>query len=85
MANTDLKPIEPLVAAEATPRARKSIYPAAFAERVAGRLKRPLGDPFGLTNFGVNHTVLAPGSMTALRHAHTRQDEFVSPEGLMIV
>ncbi len=77
MANTDFKPIEPLVAAEATPRARKSIYPAELAVRVVGRLKRPLGDPFGLTNFGVNHTLLAPGSMTALRHAHTRQDEFV--------
>jgi uncharacterized cupin superfamily protein len=68
---------EPLVAAEARPRARNSLYPEQFAVRVAGRLKRPLGDPFGLTNFGVNHTRLAPGAMTALRHSHTRQDEFV--------
>jgi len=68
---------EPLVAAEARPRARKSLYPEQFAVQVDGRLKRPLGDPFGLTNFGVNHTRLAPGAMTALRHAHSRQDEFV--------
>src|SRR4029078_1183680 len=68
---------EPLVAAAATPRAIQSIYPEPFASRTAGRLKRPLRDPVGLTNFGVNHTRLAPGAMTALRHAHSRQDEFV--------
>jgi uncharacterized cupin superfamily protein len=66
-----------LVAAEATPRSKQTIYPPPFAARVAGRLKRPLGDPFGLTNFGVNHTRLAPGAESALRHAHARQDEFV--------
>lgn len=44
---------------------------------MAGRVKRPLGDLFGLTNFGVNLTRLAPGAMSALRHAHTRQDEFI--------
>ena len=41
------------------------------------RDKRPLGDLFGLTNFGVNVTRLAPGGSSALRHAHTKQDEFV--------
>ena len=66
-----------VVAAEAPPRLRKSIYPEVFAARVAGRSKRPLGDLFGLTNFGVNHTRLGPGAATALRHAHLRQDEFV--------
>jgi len=40
-------------------------------------VKRPLGDLFGLTNFGVNLTRLLPGAMSALRHAHTKQDEFV--------
>jgi uncharacterized cupin superfamily protein len=66
-----------LVAAEAPPRAKASNYPEPFASRMAGRLKRPLGDLFGLTNFGVNLTRLAPGAESALRHAHTRQDEFV--------
>lgn len=66
-----------LVAADAPPRARQTVYPEPFASRTAGRLKRPLGDPFGLTTFGVNHTRLAPGAASALRHAHSRQDEFV--------
>jgi uncharacterized cupin superfamily protein len=44
---------------------------------MAGRLKRPLGELFGLANFGVNLTRLAPGAVSALRHAHTKQDEFV--------
>lgn len=66
-----------LLAADAAPRKQPSNYPAPFAARVAGRLKRPLGDPFGLTNFGVNLTRLAPSAMSALHHAHTKQDEFV--------
>jgi uncharacterized cupin superfamily protein len=66
-----------LVAADAAPRVKPSNYPAPIASRVAGRVKRPLGDLFGLTNFGVNLTRLAPGAISALRHAHTRQDEFV--------
>jgi uncharacterized cupin superfamily protein len=66
-----------LVAAEAPPRKQQSTYPQPFAAGVAGRLKRPLGDPFGLTNFGVNLTRLAPGAMSAFRHAHATQDEFV--------
>jgi uncharacterized cupin superfamily protein len=68
---------DPLVAADAPPRAIQTTYPEPFAARVAGRLKRPLGDLFGLTTFGVNHTRLAPGAMSALRHVHSRQDEFV--------
>jgi uncharacterized cupin superfamily protein len=44
---------------------------------MAGREKRPLGELFGLTNFGVNLTRLAPGAVSALRHRHSRQDEFV--------
>lgn len=66
-----------IVAAEAPPRVRPSIYPELFASRMAGRVKHPLGDLFGLTNFGVNLTRLAPGAVSALRHAHTRQDEFI--------
>lgn len=66
-----------VVAAEVPPRSAKTIYPEPFASRVAGREKRVLGDLFGLKNFGVNLTRLAPGAMSALRHAHTMQDEFV--------
>ena len=64
-------------AAEAAPKARQTNYPEPFASRMSARLKRPLGDVFGLTNFGVNLTRLAPGGSSALRHTHTRQDEFI--------
>lgn len=66
-----------VVAAEVPPRQAKTIYPEPFASRVAGREKRVLGDLFGLKNFGVNLTRLAPKAMSALRHAHAKQDEFV--------
>jgi uncharacterized cupin superfamily protein len=66
-----------LTAADTAPRKTKSIYPRQFADRLGDRIKRPLGDLFGLTIFGVNLTTLPPGAMSALRHAHTRQDEFV--------
>jgi len=64
-------------ATQAPPRTKPSNYPEPFASRVAGREKRPLGDLFGLKSFGVNLTRLSPGSMSALRHRHSRQDEFV--------
>ena len=66
-----------IVASEAAPKAKQSNYPEPFRSRVAGRLKRPLGDVFGLVNFGVNLTRLAPGAASALHHAHRKQDEFV--------
>lgn len=64
-------------AEEVPPRTKPSLYPKPFAALVDGRVKRALGDLFGLRNFGVNLTRLAPGSISALRHAHTRQDEFI--------
>lgn len=67
----------PIFAAAATPRSRPSNYPEPFASLMAGRVKRPLGDLFGLRNFGVNLTTLDPGARSALQHAHSRQDEFV--------
>jgi uncharacterized cupin superfamily protein len=64
-------------AADAPPRTKPSNYPEPFASRMAGREKRTLGDLFGLANFGVNLTRLAPGAVSALRHAHSKQDEFI--------
>jgi uncharacterized cupin superfamily protein len=72
-----LSPLIAILAAEAPPRTKPSNYPEPFASRMAGREKRPLGDLFGLTNFGVNLTRLVPGAVSALRHAHSRQDEFI--------
>ena len=66
-----------ITAAEAPVRAKPSAYPEPFASQMAGRQKRPLGDLFALTNFGVNLTRLAPGAVSALRHAHSKQDEFI--------
>lgn len=67
----------PIMAATAPPRTRPSNYPEPFASRMARREKRPLGDLFGLRNFGVNLTRIAPGGESALLHRHSRQDEFV--------
>lgn len=64
-------------AAHAPPRVKPSSYPVEFAARLAGRDKRPLGDVFGLRNFGVNLTRLLPGARSALRHGHSLQDEFI--------
>ncbi|MFZ1682373.1 MAG: cupin domain-containing protein [Rhizobiaceae bacterium] len=62
---------------EAPARLKPSVYPEPFLSRMAGRVKHPLGDLFGLSNFGVNLTVLKPGGESALMHRHSRQDEFV--------
>jgi uncharacterized cupin superfamily protein len=64
-------------AADVPPRTKLTIYPEPFASRMVGREKRQLGDLFGLKNFGVNLTRLAPNAISALRHAHAKQDEFV--------
>jgi uncharacterized cupin superfamily protein len=67
----------PVRASEVPVRPKPSAYPEPFASRVAGRHKQGLGDLFGLTNFGVNRTTLKPGAMSAVRHWHSVQDEFV--------
>lgn len=66
-----------LLAADAPPKAKASNYPEPFATRMSKREKRPLGDLFGLKNFGVNLTRIAPGGESALLHRHSLQDEFV--------
>ena len=68
---------KPVVAAEVPPRAKRSGYPEPYYSRMGGRDKQVLGDLFGLKNFGVNRTTIRPGGASALRHWHTRQDEFV--------
>jgi uncharacterized cupin superfamily protein len=65
-----------LDAMSVTPRTGSS-YPAPFAEAVAGRAKRALGDPLDLTQFGVNLVTLAPGAWSSQRHWHANEDEFV--------
>src|SRR6186713_1108726 len=66
-----------VLASTAPVRTKPSTYPEPFFSRMAKREKRPLGDLFGLKNFGVNLTRLAPGGESALLHRHSKQDEFV--------
>jgi uncharacterized cupin superfamily protein len=66
-----------ILAEDAPPRLKQSGYPAPFLPRVAGRMKKPLGDMFGIRNFGVNLTTLEPGAESAMLHRHKTQDEFI--------
>jgi uncharacterized cupin superfamily protein len=66
-----------VIALDAPPRTKLSNYPEPFRSMMSGRVKRPLGDLFGIVSFGVNITVVSPGSVSALRHSHSKQDEFV--------
>lgn len=47
------------------------------AELFAGRREALLSKNVGVTQFGVNHITLKPGSIAALRHWHEGEDEFV--------
>jgi uncharacterized cupin superfamily protein len=53
-----------------------SIYPAPYADQMAGRSSRRLGELAGLSQFGVNIVTLLPGAVASLRHWHLREDEF---------
>ncbi len=53
-----------------------SSYPGGYAAMVGDRRQVALGDPAGLTQFGVNLVTLGPGAMSSLRHWHENQDEF---------
>ena len=64
-------------AAEVPPRKQLSVYPEPFFSRMTKRTRKPLGDYFGLENFGVNLTTIEPGGETALMHAHSKQDEMI--------
>jgi uncharacterized cupin superfamily protein len=77
--SSDSKTPAPLAidAVSAPLRTKPSNYPEPFFSRMARREKRPLGDLFGLKNFGVNLTTLKPGGESALLHRHSKQDELV--------
>lgn len=67
----------PKVDVEKTPAIETTGYPPPYAKAVAGRIKKRLGDAGGLSQFGVNLTVLKPGAASAQRHWHRHEDEFV--------
>ena len=76
MSESDLRPFPVLDPASVGPR-RGAAYPEHLRGPFAAREKRALGDPLGLTSFGVNLTRLPPGTASALRHWHSLEDEFV--------
>jgi uncharacterized cupin superfamily protein len=59
------------------PSRRGTDYPAPHDIPCRERVRRALGDVFGLSQFGVNLLELAPGAWSSQRHWHERQDEFV--------
>lgn len=76
--NTDLGAKGIAIEATSAPlRSKPSNYPEPFFGRMSKREKRPLGDLFGIKNFGVNLTTLHPGGESALLHRHSKQDEFI--------
>ena len=54
-----------------------TFYPPPFDAPCRPRRRQKLGDPAGLTQFGVNLLVLPPGAWSSQRHWHTAEDEFV--------
>ncbi len=68
---------KPAVNVDELPVQKGSTYPPALGVRSEARIKRRMGDAFGLTQFGVNHIVLVPGCESALRHWHANEDELV--------
>jgi uncharacterized cupin superfamily protein len=62
---------------DAVPVKTGSIYPEPYAGMMAGRSSLRLGEAGGLTQFGANLVILAPGALSSLRHWHLHEDEFV--------
>ena len=54
-----------------------TMYPPPYDEPCRARERTRLGDPAGLTQFGVNLCRLPPGARSSQRHWHSHEDEFV--------
>lgn len=67
----------PKIDLSSVPVIRRLVYPEPFYAETEGYEGQRLGNAAGLTQFGVNRVVLAPGARTALRHWHEEEDEFV--------
>ena len=52
-------------------------YPPPYDAPMAKRHYRRLAPAAGLSDFGVSHVVLDPGGLSAQRHWHEGEDEFV--------
>lgn len=67
----------PKIDISALPVQTGSGYPGHRAALMGDRSQISLGDPSGLTQFGVNLVTLGPGGLSSLRHWHEQQDEFL--------
>ncbi|MEL6479435.1 MAG: GNAT family N-acetyltransferase [Pseudomonadota bacterium] len=52
-------------------------HPIPAAAQATARRKQPLGDAFGLSDFGVNRVEIDPGTHSTISHFHSHEDEFV--------
>ena len=68
MPKIDIAAIRPVIGSK---------YPAPYDEPCRSRENKRLGEPVGLTQFGVNLTRLPPGAWSSQRHWHTHEDEFI--------
>ena len=59
------------------PESNATGYPEPFRASNQKRWNRRLAVHAKLNNFGVNITRIEPGGQSSLRHAHTKQDEFI--------
>lgn len=76
----------PKVDLAALPTRSGSGYPEPYRDGFDKRHQTALGDPYGLTQFGVNLVRLEPGGMSSLRHWQETQDEFlVVTEGALVL
>ena len=75
MSETDIP--RKVTATSVEARVGTTAYPPEYCGICDGRIKRQLGDAFGLDQYGVNLTVLEPGAASAQRHWHSKEDEFV--------
>lgn len=72
-------PTDPPVATLASemPPRPPTAFPPEFARCAFGRERRPLAQAFGLVGVRVALTRLAPEARAVLRHAHSREEEFI--------
>lgn len=52
-------------------------YPDPFDKPCLERQKKPLGDAFGLSDYGINLVTLTAGTWSSQRHWHSAEDEFI--------
>ncbi|WP_172296632.1 cupin domain-containing protein [Pseudoruegeria sp. HB172150] len=67
----------PIIDLDSLPVRTGTIYPPPLDKEVAGRSSIRAGDAGGLTQFGANIVMLAPGAKSSIRHWHENEDEFV--------